>query len=84
MHINNGLNKNSDDIIEKITIVDFNKYNGLPIREVQTKWGEGLVDFHRNLLKSSPYYQENCIFYDASSWLKETEETLCIITIKIC
>ncbi len=70
LHINNGLNKNSDDIIEKITIVDFNKYNGLPIREVQTKWGEGLVDFHRNLLKSSPYYQENCIFYDASSWLK--------------
>lgn len=55
---------------EKINIVDFEKYNGLPIKEVQTKWGESLVDFHRNLLKSSPYYTENCIFYDASPWLK--------------
>lgn len=70
LHLDNGLNKNSDEMIEKITIVDFSKYDGKKIFEVKTKWGQSLVEFHHDLLISSKDFNSRVVFYDASLWLK--------------
>ena len=37
---------------EKITIVDFQKASGQPLRSIKTLWGESLIDFHHHLLKT--------------------------------
>jgi hypothetical protein len=68
--IHSGLNKKEDYIEEKITIVDFNKYNGKPIRDVLTLWGQPLIDFHKNLFSAYGFDTEKFIFYDCSNWLK--------------
>lgn len=69
----NKRNKIGENIEEKITIVDFNKYNGKKIRDVLTLWNEPLVDFHKKLFSvydSDPHYK----FFDASRWFKENGE----------
>jgi hypothetical protein len=70
IHLENGIYKNGESKLENITIVDFNKYNGKPIRDVQTLWSESLVDFHHRLFDVSGIKKENLIFHDDSSWLK--------------
>jgi hypothetical protein len=62
--------KNGDYIEEKITIVDFNKYDGKLLNEIKTLGGESLIDFHRKLFSVYDYKIEDFIFYDGSSWLK--------------
>jgi len=57
-------------IEEKITIIDFNKYDGKPIKEVLTLWDESLIDFHKRLFDICGYFKEDFIFYDSSDWLK--------------
>lgn len=68
LHVSHGVNKKGEEDFEKITIVDFDRYDGKKIKEVRTLWGESLVDFHKNLFKTLDYDKEY-IFYDASSWL---------------
>lgn len=70
LHICNGSYKNGHDKLEKITIVDFNKYNGKKIKDVFTTWGESLVDFHKKLFEAYEYKDAGIIFYDDSEWLK--------------
>lgn len=38
---------------KSVMAVDFNKFSGKKISEVQTLWGQGLVDFHNELLQRS-------------------------------
>ncbi len=66
-----NLNKKGEHKIKKITIVDFNKYNGKPIKDVLTLWSESLIDFHKRLFKVCGYENENLCFYDESNWLKK-------------
>lgn len=69
IHICNGMHKNGEDKLEKMTIVNFNKYNGKKIKDVLTLWGESLIDFHKRIFEV--YYPQNdFLFYDASEWLK--------------
>ncbi len=68
--IHSGINKKEDYIEEKITIVDFNKYNGKPLKDVLTLWGEPLIDFHKNIFNAYNFDTEKFIFYDGSNWLK--------------
>lgn len=70
LHINNFVNKKNSYPIEKVTIVDFNKYNGKKLREVMTLWEEPLIDFHRRLFELYGYNIKNINFYDSSNWFK--------------
>jgi hypothetical protein len=71
IHIGSGVNKNGVDIVDKISIVDFNIYNGKKIKEVKTRWGESLVDFHKNLF--SLYEMGDVFFYNENEWYKKPE-----------
>ena len=56
--------KKGKECVEKITIIDFNKYNGKKLKNIRTLWGESLIDFHKKLfdvhnLKNFSFIQEN-------------------------
>ncbi len=70
LRIQGLVNKNDSYPIEKISVVDFNTYNGKPLRDVKTLWGESLIDFHRNLFIAEGYDINDFYFYDASTWFK--------------
>ena len=42
----------SQERYQKIRVIDFNKANGKPLGSIETLWGQPLVDFHAELLKS--------------------------------
>jgi hypothetical protein len=63
--------KNGSNLEEKITIVDFNKFNGKKFKNIKTLWAEPLVDFHNNLFEVCGYSKGEFCFYDASKWFKE-------------
>ena len=74
LHIQNGVNKNGENIVENVTIVDFNKYNGKKIEEVKTVWGESLIDFHKKLFSSYDLHSK-VLFFNENDWYeKNTNE----------
>jgi hypothetical protein len=70
LHVQSHVNKNNVYPVEKITIVDFNKYNGKKLKDVKTLWEEPLVDFHKKLFIAHDYNLKDFNFYDASEWFK--------------
>ncbi|MFA6354902.1 MAG: hypothetical protein WCW65_00550 [Candidatus Paceibacterota bacterium] len=60
---------NGNDCVEKINIIDFNKYNGKKLKEIKTLQGESLVDFHRKLFDI--YNLNGFYFHDESEWYKK-------------
>jgi len=70
IHIEDHVNKNNVFPVEKITIVDFAKYDGKKLRDVKTLWKEPLVDFHKKLFAAHDYNLKDFDFFDASEWLK--------------
>lgn len=50
MYFTQGLNKNNTDIFISERVVDFNKYEGENMKNIDTLWGENLVDFHHKLV----------------------------------
>ncbi len=74
LRIHPKLNKKGDHIEEKVTIFDFNKYNGKQFKEVLTLWSEPLIDFHKRLFEVCDYNTKDLNFYDASRWFKENGE----------
>ncbi len=74
LRVHDHLDKRGNNIEEKITIVDFNKYNGKKFNEVVTLWDEPLVDFHKRLFETCGFSKSDLCFYDASSWFKENGE----------
>lgn len=71
LRIHPKTNKNGDYLEEKITILDFNKYNGKPFNKIMTLWSEPLIDFHKRLFEVCGYSKSDFCFYDASQWFKE-------------
>ena len=71
LRIHPKINKNGDYIEEKVTIFDFNKYNGKPLKDIITFWSEPLIDFHKRLFGVCGYAKDNLCFYDASEWFKK-------------
>lgn len=63
-----GVGKKGGDKINYKTIIDFNTYNGDPIKDVQTLWGESLVDFHHRLFDVNYSHHAKDFFYDGSDW----------------
>lgn len=74
IHIQSPVDKNNNYPLEKISIVDFNKYNGKKLEEVTTLWNESLVDFHRKFFIEHDIKLEDLTFYDASKWFKNNGE----------
>ena len=70
LHIRSHINKNGTFPAEKITIVDFNKYNGKKLKDVKTLKEESLIDFHRKIFDSQGHNLRELSFFDASDWLK--------------
>lgn len=71
IHIDLGLDKKGDDIVEKINIVDFNIYNGKKIKDIKTQWGESLIDFHHKAFDL--YGFSDIYFHDESNWYKQNK-----------
>lgn len=63
-------NKKGENIEEKITIIDFAKYDGKKLKEVLTLWGEPMINFHKRLFNVVFLDNKNFNFYEASDWLK--------------
>jgi len=70
IHINGSVNKKNKYPVEKITIVDFAKYDGKKLKEIITIWDEPLVSFHKRLFIVNDQCVNDLNFYDASSWIK--------------
>lgn len=68
LHFYHGKGKKGGDIVERINIIDFNASNGKKIIEVETLWGESLLEFHHALLKDRLKLSDPTLFYDASGW----------------
>lgn len=67
--IQKKVNSKGNDCIEKVNIIDFNKFDGKKLKEIKTTWGEPLVDFHKKLFNL--YDLKNFYFHDESDWYKE-------------
>jgi hypothetical protein len=62
-----GKGRNRGDKTSHQRIVDFSRWDGRPLKDVQTLWGEGLIDFHHRLLQSRFPEVE---ISDNTAWLK--------------
>lgn len=71
LRVHDHLNKKGDNIEEKITIVDFNKYNGKKLKDVMTLCGESLTEFHKRIFETCGFSKNDLCFYDASEWFKQ-------------
>lgn len=69
LHFHKGFDKNTNPIIEKKGVIDMNHANGKKFREVRTKWGQTLIDFHHEFFYSRFPHMKECHF-DISLWLK--------------
>ncbi len=62
-----GYARNSDEIVENFTVIDFAIAQGKPFSEIKTKFGDNLVNFHTELFdKSFPVHVKIC---DESDWV---------------
>lgn len=61
-----GRGKKGGSKINRANVIDFNTYNGKKIIDIQTKWGESLIDFHHELFKRA--YPNITSFFDGSEW----------------
>ena len=68
-----GRSKEGNEKIKKIKVIDFNTYRGKKISEVQTLWGQGLIEFHHELFVRtySKRIGRNSLF-DASEWFSQS------------
>jgi hypothetical protein len=60
--------KDDQDIFENCSIVDFNKYTGKSIKDVKTRTGESLIDFHHELFDEITGLDISKMTVDGSSW----------------
>jgi hypothetical protein len=66
-----GLGRNGGRKIRYSTIINFNQYNGYPIRECKTFRGKPFMDFHHNLfLQEFPQLNPQNII-DCSKWVMQ-------------
>lgn len=62
--------------IQKETILDFNTNEGRKIAEVNTVWGQSLIDFHHKFFKSALAVNGDFSF-DASGWFSKAGGVAC-------
>lgn len=69
-----GKGKKGGSKIKYESIIDFNQSHGKKVKEVETVWGEPLLDFHHQLF-SHTYPNETANIHDVSEWLHRNEQT---------
>ncbi len=70
--INNGLNKKREQMFECKNIIDVNSSNNMPIKSINTKWGQPLVSFHHEIFnKGFPHLKYDINVFDLSDWLEK-------------
>jgi len=62
-----GLSHNADEIIEYFTIINFAAGQNKPLKDIVTKTGENLVDFHRNLFAETKFTDVQVV--DETEWV---------------
>lgn len=67
--INAEKKNDGHDVLYKIKIADIQTVQGKPFKDIKTRWGENLVDFHHNILLKCHPECEGKIF-DLSEWIK--------------
>jgi hypothetical protein len=72
LQVQDKIDKNGNECIEKITIIDFNKSNGKKLKDIKTLWGESLIDFHKRLFDL--YKLKDFSFLEETSWYKKGDE----------
>ena len=77
LRIHDGVNRYGQFNNEKITIVDFAKYDGKKLRDVMTLKLKSLNDFHKDLFDVLAFDRQGMVFFDLSKWLKENGESAC-------
>ncbi|MEI8230472.1 MAG: hypothetical protein WCG83_05060 [Candidatus Peregrinibacteria bacterium] len=67
--------KKGDSQVRIITkrIINFNNSQGMKIRDVETIWGQSLIEFHHELLEFK-YPNSSGYIYDASTWFRKGGE----------
>ena len=65
--ITTGFTHEQDEIIEYVTIVDFAKYQGLPLSEIVTKNGANFVTYHNQLF--THIYPEDVSIAEEADWV---------------
>jgi hypothetical protein len=73
LSIQHKIDKNGNECVEKISIIDFNKSNGKKIKDVKTIWGESLVDFHKRLFDFHGIKDFSC--FNENDWYEKNNET---------
>lgn len=67
--INLEKKNNGEDVMAKIKIADINTVQGKQFKDIKTRWGEDLTDFHHNILfRRYPEFKGKT--YDISDWLQ--------------
>lgn len=56
--------------VDSLNVIDFNRFNGKRLSEVETTWGESLVDFHHDLIEQT-FRKVPGEFFDASAWFAQ-------------
>lgn len=69
-----GRGKQGGMKLKSKNVVDFNKVNGKPFSDVQTLWGQPLIEFHHELYQSR-FRNLDGNHFDASDWLSENGKT---------
>lgn len=67
MPVVKGVSRNTDEIIEHFTIIDFDDAQGKPFREIMTKNNGDLVNFHTSLLRD--IYPSGITIVDEAEWI---------------
>lgn len=66
-----GQGKNGGNKVDSVNIIDFNKFNGKKLSEVQTLHDISLTDFHKQLFARHNITVRPESFYDASPWFNQ-------------
>ena len=74
LHILQKVGKKNESVVERITIMDFNKHGSKKLGEVKTLWDEPLVEFHRKLFIAHDYDMQGLNFFEASDWYRNNGE----------
>ena len=73
--IQGKVNNHDEYIIEKISVMDFNKHNGKKLTDVVTHWNEPIIDFHKRLFDNCNFKNTDCLFFESSDWVKKHGQT---------
>ena len=74
MYFYEGEGRSHKNIIKSKKIIDFDKYDGKKIKDVETLWQSSILDFHHNLIREIYPSAFNSIV-DVSDWVKKNGKT---------